>query len=182
MTTSVVPAAALSSPGTGRVAPEKRGARGASRIGRHIIARLLPIIPTVFILVTMASVLKRTIGGSPTVLGQELRGLGERRFRPVRSDIGFVFVSQDPATSFNPLRTFEECVAEPPIVDGRAPDAHSARVRADELVEAVQLPRALGTPKYPYTKRVLTSLPVPNLAERAMRRGELRMLRVEDRP
>ena len=67
-------------------------------------------------------------------------------------------------------------------MDGRAPDAHSAHVRADELLEAVQLPRALGAPKYPYTKRLLTSLPVLNLAERAMRRGELRMLRVEDRP
>jgi len=180
MTTSVIPAAALSSPGTGRVAPEKRGPRGANRIGRHIIVRLLSIIPTVFILVTMAFVLKRTIGGSPTVLGQELRGLGERRFRPVRSDIVFVF--QDPATTFNPLGTIEECVAEPPIVDGRTPDARSARGRVDELLEAVQLPPALGAPKCPYTKRLLTSLPVPNLAERAMRRGELRMLRVEDRP
>jgi len=180
MTTSVIPAAALSSPGTGRVAPEKRGARGANRIGRHIIVRLVSIIPTVFILVTMAFVLKRTIGGSPTVLGQELRGLGERRFRPARSDIGCVF--QDPATSFNPLRTIEECVAEPPIVDGRAPDARSARDRVDELLEAVQLPRALGAPKCPYTKRLLTSLPVPNLAEREMRRGEPPMLRVEDRP
>ena len=180
MTTSVIPAAALSSPGTGRVAPEKRGARGANWVGRNIIVRRLSIIPTVSILVPMAFVLKRTIGGSPTVLGQELRGLGERRFRPVRSDIGCVF--QDPATGFNPLGTIEECVAEPPIVDGRTPDARSARGRVDELLEAVQLPRALGAPKYPYTKRLLTSLPVPNLAERAMRRGELRMLRVEDRP
>ena len=81
-----------------------------------------------------------------------------------------------------PVGTIEERVAEPPIVDGRAPAAHSACVRADEPLEAVQLPHALGATKYPYTKRLLTSLPVPNLAERAMRRGELRMLRVEDRP
>jgi ABC-type dipeptide/oligopeptide/nickel transport system ATPase component len=180
MTTSVTPAAALSSPGTGRVAPGKRAARGANRIGRYIIVRLLPVIPMVFPVVMMVLILMKTIGGLLTVLGQELPGVRERRFRPGRSDIGFV--SQDPATGFNPLGTIEECVAEPPIVDGRAPDARSARGRVDEPLEAVQLPRALGVPKHPYTKRLLTSLPVPKPAEQAMRRGELRLLRVEYRP
>ena len=165
MTTSVTPAAALSSPGTGRVAPEKRTARGANRIGRYIIVRLLPVIPMVFPVVMMVLI---------------LMNVRERRFRPGRSVIGFV--SQDPATGLNPLGTIEECVAEPPIVDGRAPAARSARGRADELLEAVQLPRALGAPKHPYTKRLLTLLPVPKPAEQAMRRGELRLLRVEYRP
>ena len=40
-------------------------------------------------------------GGSLTVLGHEMLGIRERSFKPVRSDIGFVF--QDPASSFNPL-------------------------------------------------------------------------------
>lgn len=100
MTTSVIPAAVLSSPGTDRVLREKRGARGANRIGHYIMVRLLPTIPTVFIPVTMVFVFTRTIGAS----------------------------------------------------------------------------------KRPNTRRLLTSLPVRNLAEQAMRRGELRMLRVEDRP
>ncbi|MFM9918284.1 dipeptide ABC transporter ATP-binding protein [Lacisediminihabitans sp. H27-G8] len=218
--------------------------------------------------------LTRITGGSLTVLGQEMLGVKERKFRPLRSDIGFVF--QDPATSFNPLLTIAECVAEPLIVQGRAPDARSARARVDELLEAVQLPRAfgdryphelsggqrqraslaralalqpklliadeptsaldvsvqarvlelfaelqrefgfaalfishdlavvdiladriavlyhgelveegtgaevLGAPKHPYTKRLLASLPVPNPAEQAKRREELRMLRAAD--
>ena len=217
--------------------------------------------------------LTRVTGGSLRVLGQEMLGVRERQFRPLRSDIGFVF--QDPATSFNPLLTIAECVAEPLIVHRRAPDARAARSRVDELLEAVQLPRAfgdrfphelsggqrqraslaralalqpklliadeptsaldvsvqarvlelfaelqkefgfaalfishdlavvdiladriavlyrgelveegtgaevLGAPKHPYTRRLLASLPVPNPAEQATRREELRMLRAE---
>ena len=86
--------------------------------------------------------LTRVTGGSLTVLGQEMLGVTERRFRPLRSDIGFVF--QDPATSFNPLLTIAECVAEPLIVHRRVSDARSARARVNELLEAVQLPRAFG--------------------------------------
>jgi peptide/nickel transport system ATP-binding protein len=40
----------------------------------------------------------------------------ERRFRARRKELGFVF--QDPATSFNPLLTIAQCVAEPLIVHG----------------------------------------------------------------
>ena len=86
--------------------------------------------------------LTRVTGGSLMVLGQEMLGVTERRFRPLRSDIGFVF--QDPATSFNPLLTIAECVAEPLIVHRRESDARAARARVDELLEAVQLPRAFG--------------------------------------
>ncbi len=86
--------------------------------------------------------LTRVSGGSLEVLGVQMRGLRERRFRPVRSRLGFVF--QDPASSFNPLMTIAECVAEPLIVHGRAPDARHARARVDELLEAVQLPRTYG--------------------------------------
>ena len=42
------------------------------------------------------------------------------------------------------MLTIAECVAEPLIVHRRAPDARSARSRVDELLEAVQLPRAFG--------------------------------------
>ncbi|HEY0261012.1 MAG TPA: ABC transporter ATP-binding protein [Lacisediminihabitans sp.] len=217
--------------------------------------------------------LTRVTGGSLTVLGQEMLGVRERQFRPLRRDIGFVF--QDPATSFNPLLTIADCVAEPLIVHGVAGDARAARPRVDELLEAVQLPHAfgdrfphelsggqrqraslaralalqpklliadeptsaldvsvqarvlelfaelqrefgfaalfishdlavvdiladriavlyrgelveegtgaevLGAPQHPYTKRLLASLPVPNPAEQAKRREELRRLRSE---
>ncbi|WP_226654029.1 ABC transporter ATP-binding protein [Leifsonia sp. LS1] len=86
--------------------------------------------------------LNRVTGGSLNVLGIEMNGVREREFRPVRSDIGFVF--QDPASSFNPLLTIADCVAEPLVVHGRADSPADARVRVDELLEAVQLPRSYG--------------------------------------
>ncbi|QEO13122.1 ABC transporter ATP-binding protein [Agromyces intestinalis] len=86
--------------------------------------------------------LTKATGGSLQVLGHEMVGIREREFRPVRSRIGFVF--QDPATSFNPLLTIADCVAEPLIIHGRARDPRSARRRVDELLEAVQLPRSYG--------------------------------------
>ncbi|MGV8896110.1 MAG: ABC transporter ATP-binding protein [Rhodoglobus sp.] len=86
--------------------------------------------------------LTKITGGSLEVLGHEMLGIRERAFRPVRSDIGFVF--QDPASSFNPLLTIAQCVAEPLIVHGKARDAAAARPRVNELLEAVQLPRSFA--------------------------------------
>ena len=86
--------------------------------------------------------LTRVTGGSLEVLGVEMNGVRERRFRPVRQRIGFVF--QDPATSFNPLLTIAQCVGEPLVVHGVAASPHEARARVDELLEAVQLPRSYG--------------------------------------
>ncbi len=91
--------------------------------------------------------LTQVTGGSLQVLGHEMNGIRERDFRPTRSRIGFVF--QDPASSFNPLLTIAECVAEPLVIHGRAADAAEARGRVDELLEAVQLPRAYGD-RYPH--------------------------------
>lgn len=91
--------------------------------------------------------LGKVTSGSLTVFGVEMNGVKERDFRPVRPEIGFVF--QDPATSFNPLLTIAECVAEPLIVHGKAKNPDQARARVDELLEAVQLPRAFGN-RYPH--------------------------------
>ena len=91
--------------------------------------------------------LTRVTGGSLTVLGHEMNGFKERKFKKVRGDIGFVF--QDPASSFNPLLTIAECVAEPLVVHGRAASPGAARARVNELLEAVQLPRAYGD-RYPH--------------------------------
>ncbi len=85
--------------------------------------------------------LTRVTGGSLSVLGQEMNGVRERTFRKLRGDIGFVF--QDPASSFNPLLTIAECVAEPLIVHGKDTGA-DVRRRVSELLEAVQLPGAYG--------------------------------------
>lgn len=89
----------------------------------------------------------RVTGGSLTVLGHEMNGIKERKFKKVRGDIGFVF--QDPASSFNPLLTIAECVAEPLVVHGRAASPGAARARVNELLEAVQLPRVYGD-RYPH--------------------------------
>ncbi|GII99992.1 peptide/nickel transport system ATP-binding protein [Sediminihabitans luteus] len=86
--------------------------------------------------------LTKVTGGSLQVLGTEMHGVRPRELRPVRPRIGFVF--QDPASSFNPLLTIADCVAEPLVVHGRARDVGAARARVDELLEAVQLPRAYG--------------------------------------
>jgi peptide/nickel transport system ATP-binding protein len=86
-------------------------------------------------------------GGSLKVLGTEMVGVRERDFRKHRVDIGFVF--QDPASSFNPLLTIADCVAEPLVVHGRAKTTADARKRVDELLEAVQLPKSYGD-RYPH--------------------------------
>ncbi|UFS61273.1 dipeptide ABC transporter ATP-binding protein [Subtercola endophyticus] len=86
--------------------------------------------------------LTRVSGGSLQVLGHEMNGVRERAFKKTRSDIGFVF--QDPGSSFNPLLTIADCVAEPLVVHGRARDARGARPRVNELLEAVQLPASYG--------------------------------------
>ncbi len=85
--------------------------------------------------------------GSLRVLGTEMLGVREREFRPRRKELGFVF--QDPATSFNPLLTIAECVAEPLIVHGVARDVTQVRPKVDELLEAVQLSGAYGD-RYPH--------------------------------
>jgi peptide/nickel transport system ATP-binding protein len=77
-------------------------------------------------------------GGSLRVLGQEMNGVRERIFRPLRRRIGFVF--QDPATSFNPHLTIEECIAEPLVVHAQDLDASGRRARVQELLESVELP------------------------------------------
>jgi peptide/nickel transport system ATP-binding protein len=91
--------------------------------------------------------LTKITGGSLTVLGTEMLGYKERDFKRLRKDIGFVF--QDPATSFNPLLTIAECVAEPLVVHGVASSPRAARKQVDELMEAVQLPAAYGD-RYPH--------------------------------
>jgi peptide/nickel transport system ATP-binding protein len=86
--------------------------------------------------------LTKVTGGSLQVLGHEMLGVRERKFKPVRSEIGFVF--QDPASSFNPLLTIAQAVAEPLIVHKRVSDVASTRKRVDELLEAVQLPKSFA--------------------------------------
>ncbi|WP_168627474.1 MULTISPECIES: ABC transporter ATP-binding protein [unclassified Cryobacterium] len=86
--------------------------------------------------------LTRVTGGSLMVLGTEFNGAKESDIRPLRKDIGFVF--QDPATSFNPLLTIAEAIAEPLVVHSEAANPDDARARVNQLLEAVQLPIGFG--------------------------------------
>ena len=83
--------------------------------------------------------LQKVSGGSLKVLGAEMNGVKERDFKPKRADIGFVF--QDPGSSFNPLMTIAQNVAEPLIVHGKYRDVAEAREYVGDLLEMVQLPR-----------------------------------------
>ncbi|MFK4788298.1 dipeptide ABC transporter ATP-binding protein [Microbacterium sp. ZW T5_56] len=91
--------------------------------------------------------LTQVVGGSLSVLGREMFHVKPRQLRAQRSDIGFVF--QDPATSFNPLLTIADCIAEPLVVHGRARSTADARGRVNELLDAVRLPTNFGD-RYPH--------------------------------
>lgn len=84
--------------------------------------------------------LQKVSGGSLNVLGIEMNSVKERDFKPKRADIGFVF--QDPGSSFNPLMTIAENVAEPLIVHRKYSSVADARHYVGDLLEMVQLPRA----------------------------------------
>lgn len=115
-------------------AGEVLGLVGESGSGKTTIGRAIAGLTTV-------------TGGSLQVLDLEMNGIRERVFKKVRSKIGFVF--QDPASSFNPLLTIAQCVAEPLIIHKRTANARQTRTRVDELLEAVQLPRSYGD-RYPH--------------------------------
>jgi len=90
--------------------------------------------------------LTRATGGSLQVLGHEMVAFRERAFRPLRARIGFVF--QDPATSFNPLLTIADCIAEPLMVHTSA-TPREVRTRVAALLDAVHLPQHFGD-RYPH--------------------------------
>jgi peptide/nickel transport system ATP-binding protein len=77
-------------------------------------------------------------GGSLTVSGHQMLGFKEREFRHLRKEIGFVF--QDPASSFNPLMTIEQCIAEPMSIHEADLGPSKIHKRVLELLDQVQLP------------------------------------------
>ncbi|WP_040168011.1 dipeptide ABC transporter ATP-binding protein [Microbacterium gorillae] len=91
--------------------------------------------------------LTSVVGGSLRVLGQEMRGVKSRQLTANRADVGFVF--QDPATSFNPLLSIGECVAEPLVVHRPDMSDRDRRARVLELLDAVRLPENFAN-RYPH--------------------------------
>lgn len=84
--------------------------------------------------------LQKVSSGSLSVLGVQMNGVRERIFKPKRADIGFVF--QDPGSSFDPLMTVAQNVAEPLLVHHVYGSQADAKNYVGDLLEMVQLPRA----------------------------------------
>jgi peptide/nickel transport system ATP-binding protein len=82
--------------------------------------------------------LAKATGGSMSVLGFDVVGAKARQFKSVAEQVGFVF--QDPGSSFNPLLTIGEAIAEPMLVHKKAADLVEARPAVEALLEAVALP------------------------------------------
>ncbi|MGO1571590.1 MAG: dipeptide ABC transporter ATP-binding protein [Corynebacterium casei] len=91
--------------------------------------------------------LEKTTGGSLNVLGQEMRGVKGKQMRELRKRVGFIF--QDPATSFNPYFTIEQCIAEPLLINRPDVTAVQRREKVKELLEAVELPENYAG-RYPH--------------------------------
>ncbi|MDR1033720.1 MAG: ABC transporter ATP-binding protein [Bifidobacteriaceae bacterium] len=77
-------------------------------------------------------------GGEIDILGLKLKkGNKNKEYKKIREKIGFVF--QDPATSFNPLMTIGQCIAEPLLTFNRYPSYNDAKKHIAELLDQVDL-------------------------------------------
>ncbi|MER7795932.1 ABC transporter ATP-binding protein [Microbacterium sp. NPDC096154] len=85
-------------------------------------------------------------GGSLKVHGVELASLRGRRAKEVRRRIGVVF--QDPAASLNPRFPIGDCLIEPMVIH-RVGSRKERMARAEELLDAVRLPRDVIN-RYPH--------------------------------
>ena len=141
--------------------------------------------------------LQKVSGGSLNVLGIEMNGVKERDFKPKRADIGFVF--QDPGSSFNPLMTIAENVAEPLLVHHKYGSVADAKNYVGDLLEMVDMladrimvmhkgqivehgdaDQIMQHPENPYTKKLLASLPVPDPREQQQHRAHLHELLAQE--
>ncbi|WP_432841901.1 dipeptide ABC transporter ATP-binding protein [Dactylosporangium sp. CA-092794] len=91
-------------------------------------------------------------GSGKTTIGRAIAGLvpisgGTLDVREPAGRLGYVF--QDPATSFNPLLTVGDSVAEPLLVHRRQLGRAAVRARVGELLELVELPAAHAG-RYPH--------------------------------
>ncbi len=82
----------------------------------------------------------RVVGGTVSLMGQELRGLGERQLNQIRGrDVAMVF--QDPMSSLNPVLTVEQQISAP-LKRHLGMSGSAARARVLELLRQVGIPAA----------------------------------------
>ncbi|WP_309082356.1 ABC transporter ATP-binding protein [Zhihengliuella sp.] len=84
--------------------------------------------------------------GTLAVRGRDLAKLRPREAKEVRRKIGVVF--QDPAASLNPRFPIGDCIIEPMVIHKEG-DRKSRMERAQELLDAVRLPRDVVN-RYPH--------------------------------
>ncbi|WP_153398009.1 ABC transporter ATP-binding protein [Ornithinicoccus halotolerans] len=84
--------------------------------------------------------------GEFRLLGEDLGQLKRSQLKALRRRIGVIF--QDPAASLNPRMPIGECIAEPMVVH-KVGDKKSRENKIYELLDAVQLPRAVYN-RYPH--------------------------------
>ena len=87
-------------------------------------------------------------GGSIVFDGQEIAGIGEKRFRELRKRLQIVF--QDPHASLNPAMTIGAAVKDPLNFHGMGDDPEAAEAKVAAALERVGLaPASQFTSKYP---------------------------------
>ena len=91
--------------------------------------------------------LEKATAGSVKFDGQEILGLSERAFRPLRRDIQMIF--QDPFASLNPRLTVEQILREPLFIHGIARDRAQAVQLIANMLEKVGLEPSVAS-RYPH--------------------------------
>ncbi|TDE93893.1 ABC transporter ATP-binding protein [Occultella glacieicola] len=101
---------------------------GKTTIGRAVVG-LLPVT-----------------GGSLTINGADMVGIGPKELRELRKSIGIVF--QDPGSSLNPRLPIGESIGEPLMLHTGIKGAELTK-RIDILLDQVELPRSMRN-RYPH--------------------------------
>ncbi|MDN7121500.1 ABC transporter ATP-binding protein [Nocardioides sp. ChNu-153] len=118
-----------------RVAPgEIVGLVGESGSGKSTIGRLaMGLLPVA--------------EGRMSIAGRDVSAGGKADLRHVREHVSMVF--QDPASSLDPRRTIGQVVTDPLRWTGKLTDRKACRLRAEELLDQVRLPKA-WVDRYPH--------------------------------
>jgi ABC-type oligopeptide transport system ATPase subunit len=91
--------------------------------------------------------LLRPSGGSVHFEGEEILGMSEGQFRPLRKEMQMVF--QDPIGSLNPRMTVEDILGEPLEIHFRHLNRAQRRERSAAMLKRVGLPED-GLQRYPH--------------------------------
>ncbi|WP_167647412.1 ABC transporter ATP-binding protein [Mameliella alba] len=84
-------------------------------------------------------------GGSVRFDGQEIAGMAEARFKPLRRDMAMMF--QDPVGSLSPRKSVRALITEPLVIHGA--QGRDLDAEAERLADMVRLPRSFLS-RYPH--------------------------------